>query len=738
LTDGGVYLITGGLGGIGLSLAEYLAQTVHAKLILVGRSSFPDRDKWEQWLVSHDEGDPVSHKIRKLKSLEALGAEVLVVTADVADLEQMKSAIQQAKKRFGTLRGVIHCAGIAGGGVIQLKDPRTAANVLSPKLKGTLVLDELLRDTTLDFFVLCSSVLGLTSQVGQVDYSAANAFLDAFAHYKTSKGNSVTVSIDWDGWEEVGMAVDNSLPSQAGSIHSASLGREINHPLLDRLVLETPDHFVYRTDFRVDRHWILNEHRILGTAALPGTAYLEMARAAYNDCFNRERIEITDVYFLTPVTVSESEQKQVFTVLERDGEVWDFRIVSNASLNGAGPSVWLEHARGTIADLPRSAAGVLVNQENFGRFDKRAVVLNAQEQASGRESMVYWGPRWQCVKALSLGKNEAFARLDLPGEFSGDLEKLQLHPSLLDVATSLAVSFLSQDQYIPFSYGRLEVHGPLSGKLNSHVKFDGSRLSGSETVTFDAVITDQNGKLLVQICGVSLKRVDDRMRLRNADGNLERELRPDPARLSEADAQFYESLLGVGIQPRKKLDRILPWEGVAAFRRILALGIAPQVVVSVADLHAVLDQRGPMVPAPFTEQASPQPSAGAAHARPHLESEYAAPQKDSEIALASIWQEVLGIERVGVNDNFFELGGDSVIAIQMIAKAKKAGFQLAPAQIFQHQTIAALAAIGEGDRRQEVVTTDSNLHSESSQVDDFGWTQGELDDIGRALRKSLN
>jgi hypothetical protein len=143
-------------------------------------------------------------------------------------------------------------------------------------------------------------VLGLTSRVGQVDYSAANAFLDAFAHYKTSKGNPVTISIDWDGWEEVGMAVDNSLPSQAGASHPASLGREIDHPLLDRLVLHTPDRLVYRTDFRVYKHWVLNEHRILGTAALPGTAYLEMARAAYK-LSHRERIEIANVYFLATV-----------------------------------------------------------------------------------------------------------------------------------------------------------------------------------------------------------------------------------------------------------------------------------------------------------------------------------------------------------------------------------------------------------------------------------------------------
>jgi polyketide synthase PksJ len=491
----------------------------------------------------------------------------------------------------------------------------------------------------------------------------------------------------------------------------------------------------------VEKHWVLDEHRIFGTATLPGTALLEMARAAFGEYFKQERIEIRDVVFLTPLMVGEDEKKVVFTVLNKDGDACDFRIISRVQSNGVGQSAWREHARGRMADLPRSAAGVPVNQENFSRFDNGAAVLNSQQQANGRESIVYWGPRWQCVKALNAGNDEVFARLDLPEEFSGDLENLQLHPALLDVATSLGVKHASQDRYLPFSYERLVVHGPLSGKLHSHVKLDESCSSGSETVTFDVLIADQSGKLLVQINGLSLKRVDDATALRDAVRNGERELRPDHARLREAEAQFYESLLGVEIQPRKKFDGILPQEGVAAFRRILAFGIAPQVVVSVTDLHAVFHRRGPTLLAPATEQASQQVSAAAVYARPNLQSAYAAPRTDSEQTLANIWQEVLGIKQVGVNDNFFELGGDSVIAIQMIAKANKVGFQLAAMHIFQHQTIAELAAVGSAEldlpSKQDAIK-DSDGQSQSSHSNDFGWTEEDLDNIGKALQKSLN
>ncbi|MDF5719757.1 MAG: SDR family NAD(P)-dependent oxidoreductase [Rhizonema sp. PD37] len=208
LRERGVYLITGGLGGIGLVLAEYLALTVRAKLILTGRSAFPARDEWEEWLTTHDEQDIISRKIQKVQELEELGAEVLVSSADVSNSEQMQQAIAQAQGQFGQLNGVIHAAGVPGGGVIQRKTPEMAESILAPKVKGTLVLDSILKDVQLDFFVLCSARTGILGGFGQVDYVGANAFLDAFAHHKTYQDGTFTVSIDWCAWQDVGMAAE--------------------------------------------------------------------------------------------------------------------------------------------------------------------------------------------------------------------------------------------------------------------------------------------------------------------------------------------------------------------------------------------------------------------------------------------------------------------------------------------------------------------------------------------------
>jgi NAD(P)-dependent dehydrogenase (short-subunit alcohol dehydrogenase family) len=212
LREGGVYLITGGLGGIGLVLAEYLAQAVRARLVLVGRSALPDRGQWQEWLSTHEAGDAVSQKIRKIQGIEDRGAKVLVVSADVADIDQMRTALAQAQDQFGPIQGVIHAAGVSPGGLMLLKKPEPAASVMAPKVKGTLVLHKLLGSTNLDFCILCSSVSSLYGDFGQVDYTAANAFLDVFARKHATEGK--TLAINWNMWRDVGMGARSQVSAR--------------------------------------------------------------------------------------------------------------------------------------------------------------------------------------------------------------------------------------------------------------------------------------------------------------------------------------------------------------------------------------------------------------------------------------------------------------------------------------------------------------------------------------------
>ena len=204
LREGGVYLITGGLGEIGMALAEYLGESVRAKLVLTGRSAFPERESWDEWLESHGAEDEVSGKIRKLMKLEEQGAEALVVSADVGDEEQMSRALKLAEEKFGELAGVIHGAGIV------TPDAFVAMRNLSrsecerhfhPKARGVQVIEKLLRGRKLDFCLLLSSLSPLLGGVGYVAYSAANCYLDSFVQQPTKQSETPWISLNLEHWQ---------------------------------------------------------------------------------------------------------------------------------------------------------------------------------------------------------------------------------------------------------------------------------------------------------------------------------------------------------------------------------------------------------------------------------------------------------------------------------------------------------------------------------------------------------
>lgn len=197
----GVYLITGGLGGIGLEIAAWLARTCRARLVLAGRSRVPPREEWASLMR-----DPQSRwgaRLRKVEEVERAGGEVLLLQADVADEAQMQAALAVARARFGTIHGVFHAAGVAPAKLIQLsRGP--ARDVLAPKIQGARVLERVLAAEPLELWVLCSSLRAIAGGLGAAEYAAANCFLDAFARAWSTDGCTV-VSILWDGWRDTGM-----------------------------------------------------------------------------------------------------------------------------------------------------------------------------------------------------------------------------------------------------------------------------------------------------------------------------------------------------------------------------------------------------------------------------------------------------------------------------------------------------------------------------------------------------
>jgi NAD(P)-dependent dehydrogenase (short-subunit alcohol dehydrogenase family) len=219
LRERGAYLITGAFGGLGRAFAADLARTPGARLILVSRRGLPPAETWQHG--SHDAA--TADAIQFVRSLEAAGAEVLVAAADVADAVAMRRVVASARSRFGGINGVVHAAGVPGGGVIALKTDDAAAAVLAPKVRGTEALAGALESEALDFFLLCSSITAVIGAAGQVDYFAANAYLDAFARDHPRPTGTFTVAVNWDTWRDAGMAAASSLPEAMRAMRDAAL-----------------------------------------------------------------------------------------------------------------------------------------------------------------------------------------------------------------------------------------------------------------------------------------------------------------------------------------------------------------------------------------------------------------------------------------------------------------------------------------------------------------------------------
>ncbi|MGQ0715387.1 MAG: SDR family oxidoreductase [Gemmatimonadaceae bacterium] len=669
--DGGVYLITGGLGGISLVVAEYLAREARAKLVLVGRSTLPPREEWGTWLASHDPDDATSRRIRKVQALETLGSEVIVVSANVAELDAMTSVIRRTRERFGSLDGVIHAAGVLDDGVILLKDPAAADRVLAPKVKGALVLDAATRNLPLDFFVLFSSVSSIAGLAGQVDYAAANAFLDAFAHHRAARDGGVTVAVNWSAWQEVGMAAELARRLRIGEAARARPdGRVTSHPLVETCVRETPDERVYETLLSPNTHWILAEHRLRGGEALiPGTGYLELARAALADRPEPRPVEIRDVMFTSPFVARDGDTRELRVTLSRRNGSFEFNVASRAP---TASESWLDHARGSVGYVDASPPASRAVADIQLRCRSRVIEPTSGEQPEH----LRFGPRWSCLRRLAYGEGEALASLELSPEYANDLTQYQLHPAVLDLATAGAQALIDgfdarEDFYVPLSYGVLRMYAPLPRVLYSHVR---RRVAagGKQTATFDVTMMDERGAVIVEVSDFVMRRVRDAAVMAGA---------------AEAvpPAATANRVLEVGLK-----DGIAPQEGVEALRRILAASPLPQVIVSSQDLHALIETL--QAPAAARSDSEGGASAGIGHARPELATTYVAPRTELESDIAAIWQTMLGLEKIGVHDNFFELGGHSLLLTQTVSRVRaKTHVDIPLSVLFERTTIAELA-----------------------------------------------
>jgi acyl transferase domain-containing protein len=692
LREAGVYLITGGVGGIGLALAQHLARTAKTNLVLTTRSAFPVREEWQDYLDTHEDQDELSVRITQALALEEMGAKVLVFTADVTDHDQMRAVIRQTHDRFGPIHGVIHSAGVPSGGLIQLKTREMTAAIFAPKVRGAFILDSLLRDEKLDFFLVFSSLTSLLGAVGQVDYCAANAFLDAFAKSRSRRCEGLTASVGWDAWAEVGMAVKAKKiwPMRPGAGLSQerqqadSNGSQSIHPLLEECVYEG-DQQTFVTQFNPAKQWVLGQHRIQGYPTLVGTSYLEMARAAFEtrENGNGGALEIRDVIFLEPMVADDGESREVRLVLKKVENGYEFVARSEQASSGNGESRWQEHVRGTLARVNaeppcmRSTEewpvnGSAADATTSNGFSHATRASDARASRTGLRSPVSLGPRWNSTMKYVIEGNRGWASLELPEEYSAELDYMKLHPALMDSATSFALRIIDMNAlFLPFSYGKVKIIAPLSRKIRSYARLREESALDKGIVSFDIVITNDEGLELVKVEAFTMKNVGA-VDIGSRAGKVAR---------------------GAGAGTPSDANAILPGEGVEVFSRLLSNHLPPEVFISTRHLPALIEQAKASTSEKIAERMEKKnQKAKATYPRPALKTPYVAPQDDLEKEIAGIWQTALGIEPIGVNDNFLELGGHSLLAIQIVNRLRDAyAISLPMDSVFKSPTVAEVA-----------------------------------------------
>ncbi|MCV7228013.1 type I polyketide synthase [Mycolicibacterium komossense] len=231
LSPDATYVVTGGAGALGRVVATYLAERGARHITLMNRSATPSRRHWPE--LTGD--DPHFATVAAIRAIERLGVQIATVSIDVADSEQVSGWLRNHMEEGGRpVRGIIHAAGSVNDQLLVNMSEDDFAKVMAPKVMGTQVLHDTFKDHDLEFFVMFGSAGSTIASPGQGSYAAANAFLDAFAHYRVAQGLPA-LTIGWGPWS-VGMVEELKLENIYAQRGIELITPAVGARILDRLI----------------------------------------------------------------------------------------------------------------------------------------------------------------------------------------------------------------------------------------------------------------------------------------------------------------------------------------------------------------------------------------------------------------------------------------------------------------------------------------------------------------------
>ncbi|MFY1691162.1 SDR family NAD(P)-dependent oxidoreductase [Plantactinospora sp. WMMB782] len=686
LRERGVYLITGGLGGLGLEMAKGLAASgLRPTLALLSRRAV----------------DQTHAAV--LDEVRALGADVVTYACDVTDGAAVERVVTEVTARYGPVNGLFHLAGVPGDRMTAFREPADALAVLAPKTIGTACLERVLGGRPgLDFAVFFSSRAAAEGLVGGGDYAVANAFLDAAARTTSLAGGRV-LSVGWPVWRGTGMAVRSGvdISGLGRSVRELSDGRPETGDAPPAAVsgaagpAASPADpvVVWEREMSPATDWVLDEHRMDRTPLLVGTAYLDLIVRVFRERAGdaaEPAVEITDVLFRAPFL--DQRRRLLRLTFRPAGDRYD--VVVDSRLAGeAGP--WTVHVTAQIRGHS-GAAGAVALGELRDRF-----VATSQPTpglaSSGGTFVIVTGPRWRNIPQSWTVGSESLLRVELRPAYRPELDQHALHPAMMDTVTA-AVRGPGQASSIPFMYQRLVVHSDLPAQFYAHVKRDVAAPVSTPTGDVDLIADD--GTLLATVEGFTMMMIDD-------DQVKEAARSSEPVRVSE---------------PVRDIDGLDPETGVELMLGLLESGVTGTVLVRpfAAGRPVPLPERAPgdeaSVPAPPATGFIPVGGAPAdvppargvladvrpvgatnpgdpGHRGPSPAGHDATPPmaRPLEERVGALWRRALGTDEVLADQDFFDAGGNSLTAVELMARIRSEfGVQLNIGLLLETRTFAEL------------------------------------------------